>query len=412
MQQPSPPPPPPPQQQQQPPPQSASPGESSSNNTNPSAHHQGDGQFRHQLEILSTLGASNPTTGAGAQPRGPQQPPNGQPTHGYANGATSPAPDGLPASNNNNNNDPEAHIHPDLRARTNFAPPATNMMASAMPPPAVSPGAPPAGPSTAPPPMQQIQPHPAPDVGGDPMSIDDGSADGRKAKRELSQSKRAAQNRAAQRAFRQRKEGYIKKLEQQVRDFMDMESQYKQLQSESYALREYVIHLQSRMLDTQGEYPQAPPNVNLNQPPPPHLAQGPPAHQLQGPDAIPGSQPPHAVPEQQQQQQHQQQQQQQHQQQQQQQQPPQQQPEPVQQQPLPAATAPPPAPTNDSAVGTPLEAVAQAVAGLAAQEQMAERQNYSGAKDYRPDADVEIKPDMDTDPQLRDDSMQAPTASM
>ncbi|KAF3361291.1 hypothetical protein VdG1_00900 [Verticillium dahliae VDG1] len=316
MQQPSPPPP-PPQQQQQPPPQSASPGESSSNNTNPSAHHQGDGQFRHQLEILSTLGASNPTTGAGAQPRGPQQPPNGQPTHGYANGATSPAPDGLPASNNNNNNDPEAHIHPDLRARTNFAPPATNMMASAMPPPAVSPGAPPAGPSTAPPPMQQIQPHPAPDVGGDPMSIDDGSADGRKAKRELSQSKRAAQNRAAQRAFRQRKEGYIKKLEQQVRDFMDMESQYKQLQSESYALREYVIHLQSRMLDTQGEYPQAPPN-----------------------------------------------------------------------------------------------AVAQAVAGLAAQEQMAERQNYSGAKDYRPDADVEIKPDMDTDPQLRDDSMQAPTASM
>ncbi|CRK18601.1 hypothetical protein BN1723_011634, partial [Verticillium longisporum] len=36
----------------------------------------------------------------------------------------------------------------------------------------------------------------------------------------------------------------------------------------------------------------------------------------------------------------------------------------------------------------------------------------SGAKDYRPDADVEIKPDMDTDPQLRDDSMQAPTASM
>ncbi|CRK13036.1 hypothetical protein BN1708_017176, partial [Verticillium longisporum] len=85
-----------------------------------------------------------------------------------------------------------------LRARTNFAPPATSMMASAMPPPAVSPGAPPAGPSIAPPPMQQIQPHPAPDVGGDPMSIDDGSADGRKAKRELSQSKRAAQNRAAQ----------------------------------------------------------------------------------------------------------------------------------------------------------------------------------------------------------------------
>ncbi|KAM0277927.1 hypothetical protein ACHAQH_005471 [Verticillium albo-atrum] len=370
------------QQQQQEPPQSASPADSPGNNTNTSAH-QADGQFRHQLEILSKLGASNPTAGAVAvaQPRGPQQPTNGQSAHGYVNGASSPAPDGLPSSNN----DPEAHIHPDLRARTNFAP-NTNMMASSMPPPAVSPGAPSAGPSIAPPPMQQIQPHPAPDVGGDPMAIDDGSADGRKAKRELSQSKRAAQNRAAQRAFRQRKEGYIKKLEQQVRDFMEMESQYKQLQSESYALREYVIHLQSRMLDTQGEYPQPPPNVNLNQPPPPHLAQGPPAHQLQSPDGLPAPQVPHTIPEQQ--------------------------PEPVQQQPIPATNAPAPPTTNDSAVGTPLEAVAQAVAGLAAQEQMAERQNYQSGKDFRTEPDAEMKSEAETDQQLRDDSMQAPTASM
>jgi len=93
------------------------------------------------------------------------------------------------------------------------------------------------------------------------------SAEGRKAKRELSQSKRAAQNRAAQRAFRQRKEGYIKKLEQQVREYADMEAGYKTIQAENQALRDYVIHLQSQLLDTKGEYPPPPANVNLG---PPH----------------------------------------------------------------------------------------------------------------------------------------------
>lgn len=95
---------------------------------------------------------------------------------------------------------------------------------------------------------------------------DDSMADGRKAKRELSQSKRAAQNRAAQRAFRQRKEHYIKKLEQQVRDYTEMEHQYKVVQNDNYALREYVIQLQSRLLDLQVELPQPPPNVNITPP--------------------------------------------------------------------------------------------------------------------------------------------------
>lgn len=144
--------------------------------------------------------------------------------------------------------------------------------------------------------------------------------DGRKAKRELSQSKRAAQNRAAQRAFRQRKEGYIKKLEQQVREFLDVEQSYKSLQSENYALREYVIHLQSRLLDAAGEFPQPPPNVNLSQPPPSA--------------------------------------------------------------PTPVTSAPEPVLSDDSVgqpmevVTQPLEAVAQAVAGLAAQEQMQERDRF------------------------------------
>ncbi|RWA13531.1 hypothetical protein EKO27_g1600 [Xylaria grammica] len=96
---------------------------------------------------------------------------------------------------------------------------------------------------------------------------DDSITDGRKAaKRELSQSKRAAQNRAAQRAFRQRKEHYIKKLEQQVRDYTDMEHQFKAIQTDNYALREYIIQLQSRLLDLQVEPPQPPPNVNIAPP--------------------------------------------------------------------------------------------------------------------------------------------------
>ncbi|KAK3323931.1 hypothetical protein B0T19DRAFT_427314 [Cercophora scortea] len=98
------------------------------------------------------------------------------------------------------------------------------------------------------------------------MDTGENTADGRKAKRELSQSKRAAQNRAAQRAFRQRKEGYIKKLELQVQEYGEMEANFKAAQQENYALREYIIHLQSRLLDSQGEYPQPPANINLAHP--------------------------------------------------------------------------------------------------------------------------------------------------
>lgn len=101
--------------------------------------------------------------------------------------------------------------------------------------------------------------------GGDSGGDDIG--DGRKsAKRELSQSKRAAQNRAAQRAFRQRKEGYIKKLENQVRELNNLDDSLKASQAENYSLREYIIHLQSRLIESQGEFPQPPPNINLVHP--------------------------------------------------------------------------------------------------------------------------------------------------
>jgi len=71
----------------------------------------------------------------------------------------------------------------------------------------------------------------------------------RKGRRELSTSKRAAQNRAAQRAFRQRKEQYIQTLKSQVSNYEQMATNYKNLEKENLILREYIIQLQSRLLD-------------------------------------------------------------------------------------------------------------------------------------------------------------------
>ncbi|MCJ1316882.1 hypothetical protein MMC15_002203 [Xylographa vitiligo] len=96
---------------------------------------------------------------------------------------------------------------------------------------------------------------------------DDNGSDGKKGgKRELSTSKRAAQNRAAQRAFRQRKEGHIKKLEEQVRDYNLLNENYKAVQAENYQLRDYIINLQSRLIESQGDFPQPPSNINLQEP--------------------------------------------------------------------------------------------------------------------------------------------------
>lgn len=69
-----------------------------------------------------------------------------------------------------------------------------------------------------------------------------------------------------QRAFRQRKEGYIKKLEEQVRELHALEDNYKAIQTENYSLREYIIHLQSRLIESHGEFPQPPANINLSHP--------------------------------------------------------------------------------------------------------------------------------------------------
>jgi hypothetical protein len=104
------------------------------------------------------------------------------------------------------------------------------------------------------------------------MSNDNPSEDAdarNKSKRELSTSKRAAQNRAAQvrlsfhsqslppshiltsrqRAFRQRKERYITELEEKVKQFETMETDFRSLQDENHQLREYILSLQSQLLE-------------------------------------------------------------------------------------------------------------------------------------------------------------------
>ncbi|PSS00614.1 hypothetical protein BD289DRAFT_450197 [Coniella lustricola] len=220
--------------------------------------------------------------------------------------------------------DPELSLHPSLRS-PGYAPTA-NMMSTGGPAP----------------PEQHPQQHPGaipgPVNSAGVVSPIDPNAEGRKAKRELSNSKRAAQNRAAQRAFRQRKEGYIKKLEQQVRDYGEMENQFKMLQSENYSLREYVLHLQSRLVDAQIEPPQPPPNVNLNN--------------LNTAPGVPGPPPPHGLP-----------------------------------QPEPEAVGSPPAeptPNTGSATGAAtLDAVAQAVQSLSRETGFKPEVDSQAAEDQR-----------------------------
>ncbi|KAF2016102.1 hypothetical protein BU24DRAFT_193827 [Aaosphaeria arxii CBS 175.79] len=133
-----------------------------------------------------------------------------------------------------------------------------------------------AGQPTASQPLQQ-HPHPGspqhaidPAIAGSAYQMSQGEAgdghlsEGRKGRRELSTSKRAAQNRAAQRAFRQRKEEYIKQLKDQVKEFEQLCELYKALQNENYQLRDYIINLQSRLLESQGEIPPAPAGVDLS----------------------------------------------------------------------------------------------------------------------------------------------------
>lgn len=95
--------------------------------------------------------------------------------------------------------------------------------------------------------------------------------------RPVSTTKRAAQNRNAQRAFRQRKEKYIKDLEAKAAETDHLKQTIEELRAENLQLRDYTLALQSRVIELSPSSSQAMANtVNVNAPdatiPPPPVA--------------------------------------------------------------------------------------------------------------------------------------------
>lgn len=70
-----------------------------------------------------------------------------------------------------------------------------------------------------------------------------------------------------QRAFRQRKETYIRKLEDENKNIESYKDTMSKLVNENYSLRDYVINLQSRLMEAQIDVPDLPPNIDLTQNP-------------------------------------------------------------------------------------------------------------------------------------------------
>ncbi|KAJ2498782.1 hypothetical protein GGH96_004066 [Coemansia sp. RSA 1972] len=71
------------------------------------------------------------------------------------------------------------------------------------------------------------------------------SVDGGSRRRSINSSKRAAQNRAAQRAFRLRRERYVAGLEEKARSFDRLEAAYMDIQRENYQLRSRLHKIQT-----------------------------------------------------------------------------------------------------------------------------------------------------------------------
>lgn len=76
--------------------------------------------------------------------------------------------------------------------------------------------------------------------------------------RPLTNTKRAQQNRQAQRAFRQRKELYIKDLEAKVNELKESKEAIEVLRRENVQLRDYILALQSRLIEHPGGVPPPP----------------------------------------------------------------------------------------------------------------------------------------------------------
>ncbi|KAI9832711.1 MAG: hypothetical protein M1826_001269 [Phylliscum demangeonii] len=70
-----------------------------------------------------------------------------------------------------------------------------------------------------------------------------------------------------ERAFRQRKEAYIKKLEDELKAMKAIKDENAALQRENVCLRDYIIHLQERALETGTQVPPMPTSIAMGQPP-------------------------------------------------------------------------------------------------------------------------------------------------
>lgn len=99
----------------------------------------------------------------------------------------------------------------------------------------------------------QHPPRPSSDAGSrSPDLLNDESSKLRV--RSVSSLKRAAQNRNAQRAFRQRKEKYIKELELRAAEAEDLRKTLNDMRQENMQLRDYTLVLQSRVIElTEGK---------------------------------------------------------------------------------------------------------------------------------------------------------------
>ncbi|KAI8883415.1 hypothetical protein K501DRAFT_333328 [Backusella circina FSU 941] len=78
-------------------------------------------------------------------------------------------------------------------------------------------------------------------------------------------SKRAAQNRAAQRAFRLRKERYVKDLEQKAKLMEDMQTELDQLRKENQMLKNNTLQLEEHIKGIKQEDAPLPPQLNQQQ---------------------------------------------------------------------------------------------------------------------------------------------------
>jgi hypothetical protein len=84
---------------------------------------------------------------------------------------------------------------------------------------------------------------------GEYRDVDAMTASEAKASRRVSNTKRAAQNRSAQRAFRQRKDKYVKELESRAAEVEHLKQTIEELRHDNLQLRNYTLALQSRVIE-------------------------------------------------------------------------------------------------------------------------------------------------------------------